>query len=250
MFARAARALQVILDVIEFLVRNLGKTPVGELSKPTDALKVVASNLSARANAQEAHKRESERATLRAQLKADELRRQFIAPIAKLVKVFLPQDPELVALLRMAEMKSYARVIVVAESLMDRVEPIKAKFVEAGFDEGFVDHVRAAVQELKAARAERAFHRGQQVRATAEISVEYARGRELVRLIDSMVTPHWKKEAPGKLAEWKTLSRFARAKKPKASTDGAAPVTPVTPVDTPETPVVEGGSTPPDSRMA
>jgi hypothetical protein len=77
------------------------------------------------------------------------------------------------------------------------------------------------------------------VNTTTAIARHYARGRDLVRFIDSMVKSRWV-NAPEKLSEWKSLTRFAQPAKTAETNDEDAPV--VTPPS--------GGGTSPDSRMA
>jgi hypothetical protein len=245
MFAMARMAIQVYRNLTGFLETIVEGVPLGGLSNHTEGLKGVGNTLSELAKVQELHSNESKNATALSEAKAEELRRAYVIPIAKLEQVLVPQE-ELRAKIRAADMRSYEGVIIVAEGLAARVEPYKAKFVAAGFDDTFLDQLRAAVAAVRAARAAKAFHLGEQVRATAALKKEYARGRELVRLVDSMVTPHWKKTSPAKLAQWKSLSRFAGTRK-SAATTGQQP--PAVPVDTPVVPGVTGGASS-DTRMA
>jgi hypothetical protein len=161
-------------------------------------------------------------------------------------KLIVPLNLELSGLLRASKSRSYEKILVVASSLADRVEPPQARFVEGGFNPTFVDDLRAEVAKLEGALAEKAEHYRRRSAVTTALKAEYARGRQLVRFIDRVVTPVWEK-TPEKLASWKTASRFPRVGREVRGTDVVTATVPV--VGQPVT-TATGGNTQPDGRAA
>lgn len=135
-------------------------------------------------------------------------------------------------------------LIATVAGFADRVEEHKAIFVEAGFGEDFVDTLRGAVKELEKTLAEKADFLGRRSVATSGLVLEFARAREMVRKLDSMVAPRL--EGTDRLAGWKTLSRFARGKREEKEEQGEnAGSTPA-----PSTPAVKSDSSTPEDHAA
>jgi hypothetical protein len=131
---------------------------------------------------------------------------------------------------------------VAANGLAERVAPFKDKFVDAGLGENFIEVLQSSAAELQQTLNERAEHLSRRARATAALEAEYARGRDLVKILDAFLSSLWVKN-PGKLAEWKSVSRLPT---PVRKGKAAPPVVTTTPVvqDTPETPAAGGNSSP------
>lgn len=213
--------------------------PTGNVATQYTELQLVVERTAEQARAQESHEQSFSSASKKAQLQASHLRRQWIHPIVEAAKLIEVADPALRVLLKASKARGYERVLVVASSLADRVEPHKALFVERGFNATFVDDLRAEVVKLAAALEEKAEHYRRRSAATKALQKEYARGKKLVRYIDRVVTPVWEK-TPAKLAEWKTASRFPRSNHEGQGTD----------VVTPPGQAVTDGNTQPDGRAA
>lgn len=233
MLARTEQGLQVLRNVCGIMKTAQTVTvPTGNLTTQYTELQVVVDRTTEQARVQESHEQAFSSASKKAKLQASHLRRQWIAPIVQAAKLIEVADPELSVLLTASDARGYGKLLVVAASLADRVEPHKALFVERGFNATFVDDLRAEVVKLEAALAEKAEHYRRRSAATKALQKEFARGKKLVRYIDRVVTPVWENN-PAKLAEWKTASRF-----PRRSSEGQV------------TDEVTGGNPRPDGRAA
>jgi len=178
-----------------------------------------------------------------AQALAKSLRVELMRPISRMAKSLFAEDPDLRHALQMPSARSYEKTIAAALALAARVDEHKARFVAAGFAEDFVDRLRKGATDLRVALDAKSVHYGKRSAASAGMVDELARGRELIRMLDDMVSATLR-ATPNRLAEWRTLSRFARRGKeekvvvppdgtpnvPPSGTPAPPPVTPTPPV--------------------
>ncbi|MCC6319007.1 MAG: hypothetical protein IT361_15110 [Gemmatimonadaceae bacterium] len=135
----------------------------------------------------------------------------------------------LVASLSLLTARDNTSTIADAEGVADFVEEHKASFVSIGFPEDFVEKLRRSAADLRVGIDARASDFGRRSASTAALRQQYARGRSVVRILDAMVSPHLER-SPSKLAEWRTISRFARLSAPdEAVGPPSAPVLVVPP---------------------
>jgi hypothetical protein len=189
-----------------------------------EELKTVLGRLSASAAAQASAHVSFRTLSTQARIEAQLIRRELIRPVTKLGALVLPPDPTLAGLLESSRPNSYEGVIVVATSLADRLEPHKATLVDAGLREDLFEQLRTAAAGLESTLVAKSEQKRLRTNATAALSKEYRRAKQLVAYIDAMVRPVLEK-TPERLAEWESASNFAP--KPVAKNDVVAPTTPV-----------------------
>jgi hypothetical protein len=237
--------LQVVERVFGFLGKTELTAALGPVDKQVATLGAVIERLSGHAVQQDESNRAFKAGAREASRLAVALRKEYMRPIAELAQTLFPKDQSMLEALGMPRVRSYEGLIAAALAMAGRVEEHKARFIEVGgLEADFVDRLKQAVQRLKDERAEKQSHYGRRSAATAGMVEELARGRKLVKLLDTMIAPRLV-ENPSRLAEWKTLSRFKRTapdeEKPTIPqpTPPAGPPTP--PPVTPNPPPIAGG---------
>ena len=116
--------------------------------------------------------------------------------------------------------------------------------MQVGFADDFLERLKNGASDLRAALDEKGAHYGKRSAASAGMVEELSRSKELMRVLDDMVSPGLR-GTPDRLAEWRTLSRFARLSRlaedvitpPPSGAPGTPPVAP--PVAAP--PATTGG---------
>jgi hypothetical protein len=239
MLAAIRQGIQVLRRVKQLVGTSEVAAAIGSVDTQVEALGTVIESLATHSVAQTESTRALSDATRRCRTLAKELVRLFLRPIAQLGVVLFKRDPIMREAFSIPQVQDYEGLIAAALMMAERASLHKARFVEKGFHDDFLERLRGAVGELRAALDQRSEQFGRRSAATAGLKEEYGRGRDLVRLIDTMVTPIWE-SSPSKLAQWRTMSRFIRLSVETAATPAvpvAAPiVTPV--VSTPPAPVV------------
>jgi hypothetical protein len=198
---------------------------------------------------QDLHDRNYHGAVREAKVLTRDVKRKGIQPITQLALGLLPSDPKLAESITMRDLGSFEGVVRYALNLAERVGPFEAKFVEAGLKEGFIDTLRADVAKLQGVLKERDEHLRRRIGATAALEEEYARGKDRLRILGTMLRAEWENN-PELLAQWEAVSRLprpARGDDVEGETPTEVPVG--TPAPAPETPVT-GGDTSADSRAA
>ncbi len=231
--------LQVLRRAHDFLAANPTPGTFGAVSKQVEGLGQSVDRLAAHAVDQDESDRAYRGSANGAQQQARLLRGNFMRPVARTAKSIFPDDAALRRSLALPKERGYEHLIAAAGAMAGRAEEHKDRFVEAGFSDDFVERLRKAASDLRAALDAKGTHFGKRSAATAGMRQELARGRDLVRVLDDMVRPALQ-ATPIRLAEWRTLSRFIRSAK---AVEQATPVPPVgtpnvVPAGTPAAPVV------------
>jgi hypothetical protein len=245
------RGVQVMINVCDLMEasKDLAPLPLSSISVQDAVLREIVDRLKANAMQQQLHATRATSLANRAGELIVELRSAYIQPIVRLGKRIVTQDPEFQAVVKISELTTYEATIVTATSLVERVAPFKAQFVAAGFNDNFLEVLSAKVAELRTTLAERAEHVGLRVRARAALESDYARAKELVRILGAMLRSAWKSN-PDLLAQWKAVSRFPRPpKKGKRGTEVKPPVAPA-PVASVATPVAQLTNLSTDTHVA
>lgn len=206
------KAIQVLRRIYEFLAAHLMATALGGTTKPVEALRASVDRLSAHAVDQDVKDRAYRASATAARRRAQSLRTEFMRPVARMARTLFPEDAEILRALAMPKARDYERLINGALAMADHSEEHKARFVEAGFGDDFVESLRKAAADLRTALDEKSAHFGKRAAATAGLADELGRCRDFVRLLDDMVSPGFR-ATPERLAEWRTLSRFVQAKR-------------------------------------
>jgi hypothetical protein len=219
MRGKTRRGADVARRVRDLAVTAEGTSPVGDFSKQAQRLDVSVGLVTRHTVEQSLHHADYRSAAKLAKKRARRLKRGYIQPMARLAKAASPEDPEI----KMADLVTYHDVIVAGKTLAEQAERNKARFVELGMREDFVDRLKTAITELEKTIALRDENLVARAKATAAIEEEFARAKSIVRVLDAMAESEWE-DSPQKLAEWRTASRFAQpAKGEVASGNGSAP---------------------------
>jgi hypothetical protein len=203
--------LEVLRRVLAFLAVTEVKPELGIIAKHVEELKGVIEQLIAEMVSQERSDRAYRSSASTARMQARRLREVFLRPVVGYGKKLFKDEPTLFRMLTMPGGRGYQRLITAAYAVADVAAERKDAFVAAGFREDFADQVRKATALLAETIDARGSHLGHRSGATSGMSQELSKGRELVRLLDTLVRPWLAEHAPEKVAEWKTLTRFARA---------------------------------------
>lgn len=145
------------------------------------------------------------------------LRNAHMRPIAELARVLLadPTQPlgqvgeGVQETLRLpAENVDTMTLISLARTMAAAVTPHRAVFEGHGLASDFVEQLLAAAEAVNRTLVTRGEHTARRAGATTGVAVDLARGRRLVRLLDSLVAPQLEKTDPRLLAEWRNVKRI------------------------------------------
>lgn len=233
MQSNITQGLQVLQRVAGFLEKEIDiPAKMGPISKHVAAFNAAVERLDALAAEQQASVLGFQVGVRTAQVLARSIVREYVRPVLRSGKILFPANAPIHAALKLPKRGAlgYGALIAAVEGVVDQLEENKATFVEAGFGDDFVEKLRGAVSELRKALDEKAKHYGQRSKATSGTIRVYGQAREMVRMLDAMIAPRL--EGTDRLAEWKTLSRFARvAKREEQEEQGNGSTAPVvTPV--------------------
>lgn len=206
---RTLQGMQVLRRVRDFLVAREIPVAIGTIGKQVEELTAVIDRLSAHAVEQESRFRSAKALTEAKERLMRQLQDEFMRPISRVAPSLFRTNAEMQRALEMPRFRDHERVLASAYAMADRVAPHAASFVEKGFAADFVERLRKAADAFKEAIDGRSLDVGRRAASTAGQLEELRRGRELVRLLDAMVSPRLAKE-PDLAAEWKSLSRFLR----------------------------------------
>jgi hypothetical protein len=237
--------LQVLRRAHDFLVSGPKDGSLGPVTKHVEALGQSMDRLGAHAVDQDESGRAFRGNARRAKKIARSLRMNLMRPLARMAQTLFPDEPDVRQALSLQKARGYEHLIAAALAMAGQAAERKDRFIAAGLADDFVDRLRNSAADLRAALDEKGTHYGKRSAATAGMLDEMARGKDLIRLLDDMVTPVLEK-TPDRLAEWRTMSRFVRIAKVEEAggilpggepnaTPGATPAAP--PVVTPATPV-------------
>lgn len=235
MLRRHKQALHVFRRVRDFLKESPPEVALGDVTPVVAQLSDVITRLEANAGEQDARARQALLGTRVKRAGVRALRKEFLYPIARAARLLFPDKPELLAAFAMPRAKDYAGAIAAAGGMAQAAEPHLDAFVSIGLKPDVVARVRKAAEDLRGRIDAREVDVGKRSASTAGLRREYARGRELVRMLDAMIEPRLT-ATPQRLAEWRTFVRFARLS-PRATEDADLPETP----DEGVPPVAEAG---------
>jgi hypothetical protein len=210
------KGLQVLRRLRDFLMAIHVMPAIGPIEKLLEQLSGVIEHLSAHAVEQETNERAFRSMARMAQLQARVLRLELMRPVERLGKALFRNDAAILEELTVPASHAYEQVIAAALAMAERVAEHRDRFVAAGFSDGFDDRLREAAVALRKSIDMKAEYFGRRSAATAGMRAEFVRGRDMVRLLDSMVAPRL--EVDG-LAQWRTLSRFARVSRGAGETE-------------------------------
>lgn len=150
--------------------------------------------------------------------------RDHMVPISKIAKLKLSHIPELVSLTLPKKRASLQQLVALAEGMAGAVEPYADVFISAGRKPDFIDQLKKAAVDMQTAAYDRAQHRFNATKASAEVKAKLSRGRKVVHMLDAFMQSALA-DKPGLLQAWNMAKRVTRK--------GAVPTTPPAAVATP-----------------
>ena len=221
MRVRTTQALQVLRRVHEHLTGNDIPVRAGSLAKHLENLDGVIGRLKAHGMEQDSSHRAARAVTVRKERLVTELRQEYMRPISQLAAQLFPEDAEMQRALAMPPFRDHERILNAAHAMIDRATPHKELFVAGGFAADFFERFGKVANELEQAIDEQSKLQAKRAAATAGQLDELRRGRDIVRLLDTMITPRLK-ATPNLAAEWRKLVRFRAVPSPADSPESTA----------------------------
>jgi hypothetical protein len=206
-------------DVVKTGARQKLADAIAELT--THAEEQQGSHLAAQGNTQE--KRSFELV----------LRRDHMAPIARIARAELPPTPAVEPLKMPKGRPTVARLAALADGMANAATPFADTFISAGLPADFIAQLRAASTAMVASVAERNQNRGKRGGATTGLKQKLGRARRIVHVLDAFIQTALKDDQV-LLSSWNIVKRVRR--------NTNRPTTPTTP---PVTPTVTPAVTPP-----
>lgn len=188
--------------------------------------------------AQDTGDRASQGETSRRRESLHALRSHYMAPVAELAKLKLPDVPELAALRLPRGNTGAIRTVNAANAMADAATPHAATLIAAGLPATFADDIRKAAAAVVEALGERDGHLNQRSNATATLIAAERNGRSMLRVLNALIMARVQND-PGLVGEWKgaKLVRRQPVSVPQHTAGSVTPSTPVAPV-TPIKPAV------------
>jgi hypothetical protein len=209
-------------DVVKTGARQKLADAIAELT--THAEEQQGSHLAAQGNTQE--KRSFELV----------LRRDHMAPIARIARAELPPTPAVEPLKMPKGRPTVARLAALADGMANAATPFADTFISAGLPADFIAQLRAASTAMVASVAERNQNRGKRGGATTGLKQKLGRARRIVHVLDAFIQTALKDDQV-LLSSWNIVKRVRR--------NTNRPTTPTTPTTPPVTPTVTPAVTPP-----
>jgi len=239
MQAKTKQGLQTLRRAHSFLMAREFTAALGELKPHVEALAVLVARLEQHAMEQDNRERSARAGTDAKRALARALRQEYLRPIAQVANRLFVNDATIRAAFRVVGVRDDEGLLQAASGIIERATEYQSRFVAAGLASDFVERVRKATDSLRGAMLTRALDLGRRSAASAGMLEELSRGRELVRLLDTMLAPRLASQKD-QLAEWRTITRFLRKGVKEETTTG----TPGTTGTTPPTSTTSGVTTP------
>jgi len=223
MQARTKQGLQTLRRAHLFLTSREYDVAMGTLKPHIESLAELVKRLGEHAIEQDGSTRS---ARIRTKVKhelAESLRKEYLRPIARIARSLFREDRTLLAGFRVPRSKDSEELVQAAGGIAERAEEHKERFIALGLAPDFVDRLRQATATYVRAIDSRGLDLGRRSMASAGLLVDFARAREIVRLIDDMLAPRLQND-PELLAEWRSITRFVR----QANGESVAPEAPAT----------------------
>jgi hypothetical protein len=209
MQTRTKQGIQTLRRVHAFMGRRDFTLAIGDLSVLNAELLAVLNTLESHASQQDASERRARELTRKKRERGAYLLQELLRPISLLARALFRDDATLRAAFRLPTRRDDEGLLQAANAVAERARAHEVRFVAGGFAPDFVDRVVTATAAFREALVARGLEMGRRSAASAGMLQELGRGRELVRLIDTMLAPRLAAHA-GLLAEWATITRFAR----------------------------------------
>ena len=214
-----------LVNVQRFLDANAAALASVNSSGARKALDDAIASLDGHAVAQAEHRIGSTGETSKQRSLRLALRRQFLRPIAKVAAATLGDVPELAALRLPPVRLVGAPLVDAANAMANAAAPYTATFVAAGLRPGFLDDLRAMLQQIGSSLDGRSDHSAKRRGSTIALGSGTAGGRRALHLLDAAIQQAVTDEQL--LAEWNAVRRIPA--KPGPVRTAVTPVKVVTP---------------------
>jgi hypothetical protein len=199
--------LRVFPRVIEFVLTIVVKPTIGAITIHVETLTGVVGRLTEYVVLQDESDRACRSLSRDARLQALTLWQEYVLPIARLGRTLFGADEGSRQSLAVPRATTYQGMIAGALALAGRAKEHRQLLVNAGCDPDFIERLIAAALGLKATLDAKEMHAHRRAGATAGAIEELRRGREIVRLLNTLLRPQLRK-SPVMFAEWRRVSRF------------------------------------------
>jgi hypothetical protein len=154
--------------------------------------------------------------------RAAESLRELVRGLAKVARS-LDADafPGIAQEIRAPRSSGYQALLAAARSILQRVPPIKAAFVDHGVPADFDETMNNLIEALKEATQRKSSGLAEQTGGTAGLADAARRGVALMRKLDAIMT-HLLRNMPSLMASWKTASRIQRNPEPSSANESSA----------------------------
>lgn len=242
MQTRTKRGLQTLVRAQRFLNGREISVALGDLKPHVEALSALVTRLEEHATEQDSRDRSARLATEAKRAIATTLRQEYLRPIEQLARGLFPNDATLRGTFKLPIKRDDVGLLQTARGVAERASEHQLLFVEKGLAPDFVERLRKVTAAFSDALAARGLDIGRRSAASAGMLQELARGRDLIRLLDTMLVPRLRSQSD-QLAEWRSITRFMRRGAPDVVPVDGGPAEPndgTPPVDiTPDTPEVK-----------
>jgi len=205
-----------------------------EAAGQVEALKGVNQRLGQYAIDQEHQDRARSAGTVTVQQLRRELRQHHLIPISAMAKSVVKITPELEVALRVPKQDSDDEKLLASANAIAKIgDENKDVLVQHGLSSNFVDELKAAAANLKAAVDARRQSQSGRVGATKSIAEELKNGRFVIQALDIVITRALRGQ-PGPLAEWKNAKRVTIKPVHTAAASSAAAPSPAAASSLPE----------------
>jgi len=174
------------------------------------------------------------------------LRRDHMAPIARIARAELPPTPAVEPLKMPKGRPTVARLAALADGMANAATPFADTFVSAGLPTDFIAQLRAATNAMVASVAERNQNRGKRGGATTGLRQKLGRARRIVHVLDAFIQTALKDDQV-LLSSWNIVKRVRRNTNRSATAANPTVTGPATP---PATPAATPAATPPATPPA
>lgn len=236
---RTKQGLQTMRRAHAFLAGRAFTAAIGELKPQVDTLAAIIERLERHATDQEMGTSVTRAATDAKRAMANQLRQEYLRPIAQIARNLFADDAELRKSFLVKPPRDEEGLIQLASAFAERSAQFKDRFVEKGLASDFVERLQKAIEEFREVIVNRGLEQARRTAAGVGMREEVTRGRDLIRLVDAMLAPRLESR-PEQLAEWRSIARFARA----AAVTTEVVTAPVGPTAGPASPAVPNVSAP------
>ena len=165
------------------------------------------------------------------------LRRDHMAPIARIARADLPPTPAVEPLKMPKGRPTVERLAALAEGMAKAAAPFADTFVSAGLPIDFIAQLNGATDAMVGAVNERNQNRGKRGGATTGLKRKLGKARRIVHVLDAFVQTALQDD-PELLSTWNLVKRVRRPSNRPATSTTPPPATPpaIPPVAPPATP--------------